>query len=63
MFIAEEKEYYDDSSKETTNNLGGCEECFNETLSKIQSEWKNISKEISKNIKNIKDQEQHLKKM
>lgn len=40
------------------NNFGGCQDCFIETLSKIQSDRSAIEKDISNSLKNIKDAEQ-----
>ncbi|CDW87278.1 UNKNOWN [Stylonychia lemnae] len=39
------------------SNLGACQECFQETLSRIQSERMIITREINLNIKNIKQKE------
>ena len=51
-----------DQSKDESS-LGGCEECFIETLSRIQSERVLIAREITQNIKTLKEQEQASRKI
>ena len=39
------------------SNFGGCQNCFLETLSKIQQERQHIYREISASLRNIKEAE------
>ena len=45
--------------REEISNLGNCQECFKETLNRIQTERMIITREINLSIKSTKDKENH----